>query len=254
MPDRHPHAEPPGAHFRDLGFHAPDELDEPLRSALRTMEVQRQGCAKVQTSAGPVILVRFEGAPAAPWSPAQQQAWAQRQDRLAGAAALLQADLPTAAATRGFADDHLGAGSPEVATRPVPPWVVWVGDTEHATRRPVQLEAAAADPRPVSAGAFRRFTTATGYTADPRSLGLPPDAPVAYVDLADAWAYCAWVGGELPAVALLEALALPQPATLEWTTSAQDGESVMVAGAQGPRARSWQTRGGTLGFRCSYAR
>ena len=223
MPDRHPHAEPTGAHYRDLGFHAPDELDEPFRSALRTMEQHHQGCAKVQTRAGPVILVRFEGMPSSPWSDAQQQLWADHHARLSAAAGLL-ASLSETARERGLRDEHQAAGAVE-ADSPV--------------------------PSPVTTEAYGAFTLATGYPADPRVAAQAPADPITWVDLADAWAYCAWMGRPLPSFEATPDREAPA-AVRQWTTSAWDGHRVRVARTAEPRVEDWQLRSAELGFRCVY--
>ncbi len=253
MPDQHPHAEPARAHYRDLGFFAPAELEEPYRSALQTMERQRQGCAPIDTAAGPAILVRFEGMPGSPWSEEQLRAWSTRQERLAGARSILERTLPEAAAARGWDPTLRGAGSPSAAPLVIEAGVRWVGHEQQGTRRPVQIEAGRLDAAAVDADAFRRFGLATGYAVEVRTAGLPPDQPAAYVDLADAWAYCRWAGGALPSVELLEAHSPTMKATWhEWTASAWDAARAIQLGGGEIRALGWQQRAGQTGFRCAY--
>ncbi len=266
MPDRHPHAEPAGAHYRDLGFHAPTELAEPFRGALQAMERQRQGCTVVDTAAGPVVLVRFEGTPGTPWSPAQQLAWSERQQRHAGAGQLVAQRLPTAARERGLDPAQHGTGAPAGPTVELEAAVTWVGSQEHGDRRPVQHEPMLLDASPVSTAAFQGFVVATGYHADPRSsaVEVDPGQPVGWVDLADAWAYCAWTGGWVPSADAWAAAMLtgagdsagvspPGPGRLEWTSSAWDGERVRVGTGVGPRVEPWGQRSAPLGLRCGYA-
>ncbi len=62
-PDRHPHAPPPGAHYEDLGFFAPSELEQPWRDLLEGMQRRGEGCALVETSGGPAVLIAAQGSP-----------------------------------------------------------------------------------------------------------------------------------------------------------------------------------------------
>jgi hypothetical protein len=61
MPDRHPHAQPSGPHYRDLGFIAPTALEEPWASRIQAMIDANQGCALFEGSRGPVLLARMQG-------------------------------------------------------------------------------------------------------------------------------------------------------------------------------------------------
>jgi hypothetical protein len=253
MPDRHPHAEPEGAHYQDLGFFAPEELDEPFRSILVEMDRRRQGCARIDTATGPAILVRFEGTPASPWSGEQQRAWSDRQERLRGAHGMLEHSLPAAAATRGLSPTQHGAGKPQAAPAPVEPGVHWVGHEQQGTRRPVQIEAGWMDPEPVSADAFRMFALTADYEVDSRVTRQGLYDPAALVDLVDAWAYCRWVGGHLPSIELLEAQASLEASWHEWSASAWDGERALQLGDGEIRAVDWRQREGQTGFRCAYA-
>ncbi len=56
-PDMNPHQEPPGMHYRDLGFIALDELASPYREALMSTSARKTACALVDTSAGVAIVL-----------------------------------------------------------------------------------------------------------------------------------------------------------------------------------------------------
>ncbi len=253
MPDRHPHAAPPGPHVRDLGFHAPSELDQPLASTLAMMEREHRACAKLETTGGPVLLIPFEGAPEALWSTAQQQTWLERQERLAGAATLLGATVPTNVEGRGLDAGERGAGPAPIDTREIAAGVYWVGSRKHGSYRPAQLTAARVDAQPVSEASFQAFIEAADYQPGARTAP-PADGPAVWVDLADAQAYCAWVGGAVPSAELWEAVEAEAPGELtEWSTTAWDAHRVHQLGVPAPAATPWNGRTGRLGFRCAYA-
>jgi hypothetical protein len=65
-PDRHPHAPPTGAHYVDLGFMAPSELDQPWRGLLGEMQRDHNSCALVQTASGAAVLLAAQGSPPPP--------------------------------------------------------------------------------------------------------------------------------------------------------------------------------------------
>lgn len=247
MPDRHPHREPEGPHYRDLGFLAIDELDEPYRSALQEMERTRQGCVLLDAPAGPVVLARLEGIPGSPFSEPDQDAWRQRRERREAMGRLSSEVLPAAARERGLVDGASGAKPDSVD---VAGGLGWVGSG--AFRRPVQVEALRLDRASVTVGAFRHFAESAGYQPDPRSVdeSLEGDAPAAWVDLADAWAYCRWAGGRV-ATADEWQWASPEVLGREWTTTTRDGVQVTVAGAD-EAWESWQLRAADLGFRCAH--
>lgn len=142
---------------------------------------------------------------------------------------------------------------------------------------------------------FAEFLEATGYTPNPPhrflahwSDGRPApdarDAPVTFVDLDDARAYCAWRGGRLPTEDEWQlageqgGFARGEPAVWNWTESEHsDGRTrfVMLKGGSDYVARGsdWyveggrrdpdhsvklllpglgQARGATVGFRCAW--
>jgi hypothetical protein len=129
---------------------------------------------------------------------------------------------------------------------------------------------------------FAEFVAATGYRA-PECPGRA-DAPVTYVDLDDARAYCAWRGGRLPTEDEWQlagesgGLRRGEPAVWNWTESEHsDGRTrfVMLKGGSDFRAEGseWYVEGGrhapdysvklllpglglarsaTVGFRCAW--
>jgi formylglycine-generating enzyme required for sulfatase activity len=251
-PDRAPHEPPPGPHYRDLGFLAPRELEEPYRGLVQGMLTEGRDCALLGED-GPLLLI-MASMPGSERSPEALRAAAQRRDRAQAARELAERSLPAAMAERGFLAEHrgLGAGSRDAALS-LPGGVGWLGSTEaeidqrvawferyvaptvgparragyeDEVRVPVQLEPFLLDPTEVSAGAFAAFARATGYAASPLAAepGADPSLPAVWVDLADASAYCAWVGGRLPSAAEWELAARGTEARrFPWGHEAPDG-------------------------------
>ncbi len=258
MPDHHPHREPDTPHYRDLGFLAVDDLDQPYRTAVLTMERSNQGCTLLDTPAGPVVIARLEGVPGSEYSAQEQEAWQQRRAERAAQARLLEEVLPKAIEARWFSTERSGGRDPgtDGETQTIAGGMGWVGDAP--LRRPVQVTEFALDRSPVTTQAFRHFTVSVGYRTDAPALdGTLGSKPVTGVDMADATAFCSWAGGRLPTVDELawanereEPGLDEEPALREWTGTAFDAEKAWLAGDSLPAA--WTSRAENLGFRCAY--
>jgi len=173
-------------------------------------------------------------------------------DPMVAGAVLLQQIVPVGYSARGFTPSHVGAGTPGEVVE-LPGGHGWIGSTEaeidqrvewyeryveaavgpasraryeDEVRRPVQVSPLGMDRFEVTTSAFRRFVQATGYGADPRAIEAAhaPRLPVTWVDLADASAYCAWVGGRLPTAVEWEFAARgTAPRRFPWGDTPPDG-------------------------------
>ena len=188
---------------------------------------------------------------------------------------LLQQTVPDTYRARGLDPSHVGAGTPGEPLG-LPGGQGWIGSTEaeidqrvawyeryvaeamgpasraryeDEVRRPVQVSPFRLDRLEVTTGAYRRFVLATGYAADPGAIDAVQAAelPVSRVDLADASAYCAWVGGRLPTAVEWEFAARGRaPRRFPWGDAAPDGTRANFCDASCPEP--WATPDHDDGF------
>jgi len=232
LPAHHSHGAPRAGHYRDLGFLAPQAFNPAHLKKLRELSTATRRCALLKTARGAVVLRKMMQYPRTQRSKEDLETYRRRVNRRRAVLKLRQQVLQKVQGLTGR-----DAGSPLTAASVIKQrgmvrlkgGIFWVGSTDKEidermalfkrylaksvgtakrsrysdeVRLPAQVGPFALDRREVTLGQYRRFMSRTGYKVPGISPGDSSDAdlPMTHVSLADAMAYCAFVGARLPTV------------------------------------------------------
>jgi len=228
MPEDHPHGDTPHPAYVDLGFIGYRDLSSPYREALETLVRTGSPCVLLQTTRGEVVVRKMMDYPPSQRSDEDVEAYRERLGRAELVQRLRDDELPQAMRRKGFTLNMAGRGESDSKMVAIQGGLYRTGSTEaeiderlawfiryvgphidpdrqryeDEVQRFVQVESFSIDRTQVTVAQYRAFTEQTGYRGNTRATARDQqdDWPVVFTNLADATAYCAWVGKRLPTV------------------------------------------------------